>query len=98
MRAKNGFKNVIVKDTKIVHLSGQSSKLDEKELAKTTRDALNEKIMNKVVTLRNIDEKKKEMYGRILADVYLGEECINEWLIQKGYAKKYDGGHKETWD
>jgi micrococcal nuclease len=70
----------------------------EKELAKTTRDALNEKIMNKVVTLRNIDEKKKEMYGRILADVYLGEECINEWLIQKGYAKKYDGGHKETWD
>ncbi len=66
----------------------------EKELATKARDELSKRIMNKIVTLRNIETEK---YGRILADVYLEEECMNEWLIKEGHAKKYDGGHKESW-
>jgi len=66
----------------------------EKAMAIKARDELSKRILNKIVHLKNLETEK---YGRILADVYLEEECMNEWLIQEGYAKKYDGGHKEAW-
>ena len=66
----------------------------EKTLAIKARDELSKRILNKIVHLKNLETEK---YGRILADVYLEEECMNEWLIQEGHAKKYDGGHKEAW-
>jgi len=65
---------------------------DEKTTAKITRDALAALILNKVVILKNIQTEK---YGRILADVYLGEIHINEWLLKEKYAVKYDGGTKK---
>ena len=68
---------------------------NEKELAKKSRDALSNIIMGKIVTLKNVSTEK---YGRILADVYLGEICINEWMISNNYAVKYDGGTKERPD
>jgi endonuclease YncB( thermonuclease family) len=64
---------------------------DEKTAAKMTRDALSSLIFNKYVTLKNIQSEK---YGRILADVYLGELHLNEWLIKEKYAVRYDGGTK----
>ena len=65
---------------------------DEKEAAKAARDALSNLILHKVVTLKNVDTEK---YGRILADVYLDDLCINDWLIKEHYAVKYDGGTKK---
>jgi endonuclease YncB( thermonuclease family) len=35
-----------------------------------------------------------EKYGRVLADVYMGDLCVNDWLIKEHYAVKYDGGTK----
>lgn len=70
----------------------------EKELAYFVRDALTEKIMGKIVELRNVANEK---YGRILADVYLGEEHINGWLVDENFAVYYDGGKKHrpaSWD
>ena len=64
---------------------------DEKTAAKITRDALASIILNKYITLKNIQSEK---YGRILADVYLGELHLNAWLIKEKYAVKYDGGTK----
>ena len=64
---------------------------DEKEAAKNARDALSLKILNKYIILKNIDTEK---YGRILADVYIDETHINEWLINERYAIFYDGGTK----
>jgi micrococcal nuclease len=64
---------------------------DEKEAAKAARDALSNLILHKYITLKNVDTEK---YGRILADVYLDDLCINDWLIQQHYAVKYDGGTK----
>jgi endonuclease YncB( thermonuclease family) len=66
---------------------------DEKLAAKLTRDALAGLILNKYVTLKNIQTEK---YGRILADVYFGELHVNEWLIKEKYAVKYDGGTKKS--
>jgi endonuclease YncB( thermonuclease family) len=66
---------------------------DEKLAAKLTRDALAGLILNKYVTLKNIQTEK---YGRILADVYFGELHVNELLIKEKYAVKYDGGTKKS--
>ena len=64
---------------------------EEKELAILARDELYNKIYGKMVTLENVGTEK---YGRILADVYLDEEHINEWLVSEEYAVRYDGGTK----
>lgn len=65
---------------------------DEKTAAKQARDALSQLILHKKVTLRNVQNEK---YGRILAEVYLDNLCINEWLIKERFAVKYDGGTKQ---
>ena len=64
---------------------------DEKIAAKQVRHALSSLILNKTITLKNVDAEK---YGRVLADVYLDDLFINDWLIQEKYAIKYDGGTK----
>jgi endonuclease YncB( thermonuclease family) len=70
---------------------------DEKTAAKQVRDVLSNMILNKYITLANVQTEK---YGRILADIYIGELHINEWLVSERYAVKYDGGAKkvpESW-
>lgn len=69
----------------------KSKSEDEKTCAKETRDELSALILNKEIQLKNI---KTEKYGRILADVYLDEIHINEWLLEKRMAVKYGGGTK----
>jgi endonuclease YncB( thermonuclease family) len=66
--------------------------MNEKELAIKSRDALSKLILGKIVVLKNATTEK---YGRILADVYIGELCINEWMLTNKFAVKYDGGTKE---
>ena len=65
---------------------------DEKTAAKQARDAVSNLILNKHVTLQNIQTEK---YGRILADVFIGELHLNNWLVTERYAIKYDGGTKK---
>ena len=64
----------------------------EKKAAKDSRSALNDKLLHRVVTLKNVQTEK---YGRILADVYLEDLHINQWLLDNNYAVKYDGGTKQ---
>jgi endonuclease YncB( thermonuclease family) len=68
---------------------------NEKELAKKSRDALSNLILGKIIVLKNVSTEK---YGRILADVYLGDLHVNEWMISNNYAVRYDGGTKERPD
>ena len=74
-------------------IKGQTQK--EKDLAKKIRDTLQTKLMNKIVQLKNTSSEK---YGRLLADVYLDGVCINTWMIEQGFAVRYDGGTKERPD
>jgi endonuclease YncB( thermonuclease family) len=64
----------------------------EKAMAIEARDALAKMILHKKVTLKNI---RNEKYGRILADVYLDDFYINEWLLKEHYVVPYDGGTKK---
>jgi hypothetical protein len=54
--------------------------------------------MDKIVTLKNVSTEK---YGRILADVYLDDINLNNWMLDHKYAITYDGGTKHRpndWD
>jgi micrococcal nuclease len=70
-------------------IKGKSA--EEKEVAKEARDFLSNLVLNKMIRLENVESEK---YGRILADVYLGEVHLNELLLKERYAVKYDGGTK----
>lgn len=72
-------------------IKGKDISNEEKESAKKARDFVSNLVLNKFVRLENIETEK---YGRILADVYIGDLHINEVLINERYAVKYDGGTK----
>lgn len=54
-----------------------------------SRDALRKKISNKWVKIKTKKDKKGK-YGRWLAEVYEGEDCVNDWLIREGLATVYE--------
>lgn len=72
-------------------IKGKNVNHEEKEVAKNARDFLAKLILHKNVELKNI---KTEKYGRVLADVYFKDICINELMIKEKYAVKYDGEKK----
>jgi len=73
-------------------IKGKGVSDEEKEAAKVARDFVSNLVFNKFVRLENIQSEK---YGRILADVFVGDIHINEFLIKERYAVKYDGGTKK---
>jgi endonuclease YncB( thermonuclease family) len=70
-------------------IKGKTEK--EQKLAQEAKSALQKLILNKVVVLKNL---KTEKYGRVLADVYLGDLHVNQWLLDNKYAVPYSGGKK----
>lgn len=64
---------------------------NEKECAKIAKEKMTSLVLKKIVTLENVETEK---YGRLLADVYVGDLHVNKHLIEKRLAVKYDGGTK----
>lgn len=64
---------------------------NEKTVAIMAKNRVTEMIYRKNITLKNV---KKEKYGRLLADVYHNNICINNVLLKERLAVKYDGGTK----
>ena len=72
-------------------IKGKDISNEEKESAKQVRDYVSNLVLNKYVRLENIQNEK---YGRILADVYIGDLHLNSLLVKERYAVIYDGGTK----
>jgi endonuclease YncB( thermonuclease family) len=71
---------------------------EEKKAAIVARDALHNLIFGKIIVLQNVGTEK---YGRILADIYIENLHINQWMLDNNYAVPYDGGKKvrpPEWD
>ena len=68
----------------------------EKSYGILVRDELRKMINKKVI---NVVCHQLDKYGRLLITVFTkeGDLNINDWLIEKGYAFKYDGGKKKSW-
>ena len=61
--------------------------------AQESRDYLKSIILNKII---RVEFKSNDKYGRALGILFIDNININELMIEKGYAKLYDGGKKET--
>jgi endonuclease YncB( thermonuclease family) len=72
----------------------RTKNLEEKKKGYETRDKLREYIDGKVVDVSCLDFDK---YGRVLAEITYNGKRIDEWLIENGYAKPYEGKTKEAW-
>ena len=68
----------------------------EKALGLEARDWVREQILKKDVMFVAHKEGK---FGRYLVDIFMGDTTvtINNLLIEKGYAKIYNGGKREKW-
>lgn len=53
-----------------------------------SRDALRSRISGKEVIICTIKDKTGK-YGRYLAEIFLDQENINDWLLAQGYAAPY---------
>jgi endonuclease YncB( thermonuclease family) len=73
-------------------IKGKGISDEEKEAAKIARDFVSNLVLNKYVKLENIESEK---YGRILADIYIGDTHLNNLLLRERYAVVYDGGTKK---
>jgi micrococcal nuclease len=72
-------------------MKGKDISDEEKEAAKVAREFVYKLVFNKYVRLENVESEK---YGRILADVYIGDIHLNDLLLKERYAVKYEGGTK----
>ena len=64
----------------------------EKECAQIAKQVMTDLVFNRVVLLKNVGTEK---YGRILADVYIDNIHLNDYLLKKRLAVSYDGGTKK---
>lgn len=76
---------------------GYRAKCDqEKELAKQASD-YTKKLVKGAKTI-SFEEVKWDKYGgRILARVFIDDQALDQLLIEKGLAREYHGGKKESW-
>jgi len=69
--------------------------LEEKKLGLASKARLKELLKGQKVSIQCTKEKGK--FGRILADVMVGDTNINKQLISEGHAREYQGGKKIPW-
>jgi micrococcal nuclease len=67
----------------------------EKARALQSKEALSNVCLNRHITLENVGLEK---YGRILADVFCDGVHLNKFMIDNGFAVRYDGGHKKSFE
>ena len=61
--------------------------------AKEARDFLSNLILNKIIYVKLYHNDK---YGRPLVDIYYNDIHLNNLLLEKGFANKYDGKTKDS--
>jgi micrococcal nuclease len=48
-------------------------------------NVLKQKLEGKEIVIRTY-RSGEDKYGRLLADVFLNDECVNDWLLKEGHA------------
>lgn len=95
-------RGVWVKDEKI-RLRGidtperRSKDAQEKAAAYLAREALLDMLHGNDLIVETFIDKEEGKFGRLLGVVYVGEMNVNEAMIDRGWARKYDGGKRIPW-
>lgn len=75
--------------------AGKGKLKAEKIAGKLCRDYLRSLVGNKIITLIISDWDKYG--GRMIGDIFVNSENVSNIMLEKGYAKSYDGGTKHKW-
>jgi micrococcal nuclease len=84
-----GF-DVVLKAQKIrlVRINAPEVRGEQRTEGLKSRDALRDKIGNKWVKIKT-EKDKKGKFGRWLGEIWLEDECVNDWLLKEGHAEEY---------
>lgn len=84
-----GF-DVVLKGQKIrlVRINAPEVRGQQRPEGLKSRDALRGKIGNKWVKIRTQKDKKGK-FGRWLGEIWIDDDCVNDWLIAEGLAEVY---------
>lgn len=66
---------------------------NEKDCAQIAKQEMSDIVLNKIVTLKNVQTEK---YGRVVSDVYIGELHLNSHMIEQRLAVRYNIGKKNS--
>lgn len=67
----------------------------EKQAAELAKTKLSDLIGGRTVSLKNVAYGKYA--GRVLADIYLDDVNVSDWLIDQDLAIGYGGGKRSSW-
>jgi len=73
---------------RLLRINAPEVRGEQREKGLISRNALRDKIGNKWIKIKTQKDKKGK-YGRWLAEVWLDDTCINDWLITEGFAEEY---------
>lgn len=73
---------------RLLRINAPEVRGEQREKGLISRNALRDKIGNKWIKIKTQKDKKGK-YGRWLAEVWLDDTCINDWLIAEGFAEEY---------
>jgi micrococcal nuclease len=82
-----GFNISVTEKFRLSNLDAPELRGDERPDGLISRDRLREKILDQEVIIKTQRDKKGK-YGRYIAEIYLEDENINEWLISEGLAER----------
>jgi len=82
-----GFNVSVTEKLRLHGLDTPEIRGEERPDGLISRDRLRERILDQEVTIKTFKDKKGK-YGRYIAEIYLEEENINEWLITEGLAER----------
>lgn len=84
-----GFDTYTMQKIRLFGINAPEMRGDEKEAGTISRDSLRNRILGKNVRIKTIQDKKGK-YGRYLGVIFKDSLNINQWLVDKGLAKKQD--------
>lgn len=82
-----GFNVSITEKVRLYGLDAPEVRGDERPDGLISRDRLRDRILDQDVIIKTQKDKKGK-YGRYIAEIYLEDENINEWLITEGLAER----------
>lgn len=85
-----GFDITLQKSVRFADVNCLEVRGEEREEGLKARDALREKILGKDVVIETMLNSKGNdrsgRYKRPLVRLYLGDECVSDWLVDQGLA------------
>ena len=82
-----GFNVSVTEKIRLYGLNTPEVRGEERSNGLISRDKLRDRILGKEVVIKTRKDKKGK-YGRYIAEIYLEDENINEWLISEGLAER----------